>query len=114
VFEVIERFAPGALSLQVRDAAAYLPRIRRAGAVFVGDHTPVACGNYLGGVTQVVPTSGTARFESALSLADFVRTFAVLENSPERVAGDAAAIAALAEFEDLPHHAQAARMRVGG
>jgi histidinol dehydrogenase len=114
VFEVIERFAPAALSLQVRDAAPYLPRIRRAGTVFVGDATPVACGTYLAGTNAVLPTGGTVRFSSGLSLHDFVRTFAVLENSAERMTGDASAIAALAESEGLPQHAQTARMRVGG
>jgi histidinol dehydrogenase len=114
VFEVIEHFSPAALCLQVRDAAPYLPRIRRAGVVFVGDLTPVASGTYLGGTNLVVPTSGTVRFASGLSLLDFVRTFAVLENSLERISGDAPAIAALAELEGLPQHAQTARMRVGG
>jgi histidinol dehydrogenase len=114
VFEVIERFAPAALSLQVRDAAVYLPRIRRAGIVYVGDLTPAASGTFLAGTNSVLPTSGTARFSSALSLRDFVRTFAVLENSPERMNGDAQAVAELAELEGLSQHAQAARMRVGG
>ncbi len=114
VFEVIERFAPAALSLQVRDAAAYLPRIRRAGIVYVGDLTPAASGTFLAGTNSVLPTSGTARFSSALSLRDFVRTFAVLENSAERMNGDAQAVAELAELEGLSQHAQAARMRVGG
>jgi histidinol dehydrogenase len=113
VFEVIERFAPAALSLQVRDAAAYLPRIRRAGVVFVGDETPAACGGYSAGV-GAVPTSGTARFSSGLALRDFERSFAVLENSAGRMRADAQAVAGLAELEGFPQRAQAARMRVGG
>jgi histidinol dehydrogenase len=114
LFDVIEHFAPAVLSLQVRDAAPYLPRIRRAGIVFVGDLTPSASGTYLGGTNTVQPTSGTVRFSSGLSLMEFVRTFAVLENSAERINDDAQSIAELAEIEGLPQHAQAARMRVGG
>ncbi|MEO6836575.1 MAG: histidinol dehydrogenase [Candidatus Tumulicola sp.] len=114
VFDVIERFAPGYLCLQVRDASAYLPHIHRAGAVFVGDMTPLACGDYVAGINHVVPTSGTARFSSGLSLADFTRTFSVVENSAERMMSDAAPIAVLAELEGLPQHAQTARMRHGG
>ncbi len=114
VFEVIESFAPEHLSLQVRDAAEYLPMLRRVGAVFVGDMTPVACGDYLAGSNHVLPTLGCARFSSGLSLADYLRTFSVVENSRERMLADADVLAALAEFEGLPAHAQSARMRNGG
>ncbi len=113
VFEVIERFAPEHLSLQVRDASEYLPFVRNAGAVFAGDMTPVACGDYLAGTNHVLPTSGAARFSSGLALSDFVRTFSVVENSRERMIADAAPLAALAEFEGLSQHAQTARMRSG-
>jgi histidinol dehydrogenase len=113
VFDVIERFAPAYLCLQVRDAAAYLPRIRRAGAVFVGDLTPLAS-DFLAGANYVMPTSGTARWASGLRLEDFTRTFTVVENSVERMMNDAAMVAALAELEGLPQHAQTARMRYGG
>jgi histidinol dehydrogenase len=114
VFSVIERFAPGYLCLQVRDASSYLPRIRRAGAVFVGDMTPLACGDYAAGINHIVPTAGTARFASALSLADFTRSFTIVENSLERMMNDALAVASLAEMDGLPQHAQTARMRYGG
>jgi histidinol dehydrogenase len=97
----------------VRDAAPYLERIDAAGTVFVGDLTPLVSGEYLAGTNHVVPTAGTARFSSALSLADFTRSFAVVENSEERAAADTAALAALAELEGFPHHAASARMRFG-
>jgi histidinol dehydrogenase len=113
LFDVIERFAPEHLSLQVRDAEPYLAQLRRVGAVFVGDMTPVASGDYLAGTNHVLPTSGAARFSSGLSLADFVRTFTVVENSRERMLHDAPVLAAFAEFEGLPQHAQTARMRSG-
>jgi histidinol dehydrogenase len=111
LFELLNRFAPAYLCLHVRDASAYLERIYAAGTVFVGDMTPLVSGEYLAGTSRVVPTSGTARFTSSLSLADFTRSLSVVENTSERMASDAPVLASLAELDDLPHHAQTARMR---
>lgn len=110
---VLNRLAPAYCSLQVRDPSRYLERIYAAGAIFVGDMTPIAS-EYLAGISSVVPTAGSARFASTLSLSDFTRSYSVVENSVERTANDAASIATLAEFDGLPHHAQTARMRFGG
>jgi histidinol dehydrogenase len=110
---VIERFAPEHLSLMVRDPYEWLPKIRRAGAIFVGAATPVAAGDYLAGTNHTLPTSGAARFPSGLHTADFLRTMAVVENSRARMTADAPALAALADFEGLPAHARTARMRAG-
>ncbi|HEY9084747.1 MAG TPA: histidinol dehydrogenase [Candidatus Tyrphobacter sp.] len=109
--DVIERFAPEHLALQVREPTRILQRVRHAGAVFTGSDTPVACGDYLAGSNHVLPTSGSARFASGLCLSDFTRTFSVVGNSAERMRGDAPALAALAEFEGLDQHAETARMR---
>lgn len=106
-----QRFAPEHLSLQVRDPQPYIDGIRTAGAIFVGAMTPVAAGDYILGTNHVLPTSGAARFSSGLSTADFQRTFAVVANSDARMRADAPHIVALAQFEGLPHHADAARMR---
>lgn len=108
VFRVIERFAPEHLSLQVSNPQEYLPHIRRAGAVFVGPCTPVACGDYIAGTNHVLPTSGAARFSSGLRTADFLRTFSVVENSAQRMNEDARVLADLAQFEGLPQHAATA------
>lgn len=113
LLDVLNRLAPAYCSLQVRDPSRYVDRIHAAGAIFVGDMTPVGS-EYLAGTSNVVPTAGSARFASALSLSDFTRSYAVVENSVERTANDAASIAMLAEFDGLPHHAQTARMRFGG
>jgi histidinol dehydrogenase len=114
LFDVIEAFAPEHLSLQVENPAEFLPNIRHAGAVFVGSHTPVACGDYIAGTNHVLPTSGAARFSSGLRTADFLRTFSVVQNSPARMQQDAPVLAALADFEGLPQHARTARMRSNG
>ena len=112
VLDVVERFAPEHLSLQVRDPESFLPHVRRAGAVFAGSQTPVACGDYLAGTNHVLPTSGAARFSSGLRTEDFLRTFSVVENSRERMAEDAPVLATLAQFEGLPQHARTALMRL--
>lgn len=111
VFRVIERFCPEHLSLQVADPQAYLPQIKRAGAIFVGAHTPVASGDYIAGTNHVLPTSGAARFSSGLHTDDFMRTFSVVENTAQRMAEDAGVLAALAEFEGLAQHAATAKLR---
>ncbi len=112
VLDVIERFAPEHLSLQVRDPWSLVPHITRAGAIFVGADTPVAAGDYIAGSNHVLPTSGAARFSSGLRTADFYRTMSLIENSPARMAGDARTLAALAEFEGLPAHARTALLRI--
>jgi histidinol dehydrogenase len=89
-----------------------VPRIRRAGAIFIGDHTPVAAGDYIAGTNHTLPTSGASRFASGLRTADYYRTMSVVENSAQRMAADAETLAALAEFEGLPAHARTARMRI--
>jgi histidinol dehydrogenase len=113
LLDLLNRFAPAYLCLQVRDAWEYLERVFTAGTVFIGDATPLVSGEHLAGTNRVAPTSGTARFSSSLSLADFTRTISVVENSADRMMTDARALAALADGDELPHHAQAARMRYG-
>jgi histidinol dehydrogenase len=108
---VVEAFAPEHLSLMVANPDAWLPRIRRAGAIFVGDATPVAAGDYIAGTNHTLPTSGAARFSSGLRTADYLRTMSIVENSPSRMRADAEILAALADFEGLPAHARTARMR---
>ncbi len=111
VLSVIDRFAPEHLSIQTRDPWTLVPDIARAGALFLGADTPVAAGDYIAGSNHVLPTSGAGRFSSGLRTADFYRTMSLVENSRARMAGDASALAALADFEGLPAHARTARLR---
>jgi histidinol dehydrogenase len=114
ILEVIERFAPEHLSLMVAEPYTWVPKIRRAGAIFIGNDTPVAAGDYLAGTNHTLPTSGAARFSSGLRTADYLRTMSLAENAPERMRADAGVLAALADFEGLPAHARTARMRGSG
>ncbi|MDQ6942996.1 MAG: histidinol dehydrogenase, partial [Candidatus Eremiobacteraeota bacterium] len=109
IVDVIERFAPEHLSLMVDEPYEWVPKIRHAGAIFVGDDTPVAAGDYLAGTNHTLPTSGAGRFSSGLRTADYLRTMTLVENTRARMAADAELLAALADFEGLPAHARTAR-----
>jgi histidinol dehydrogenase len=111
ILDVIERFAPEHLSLQIAAPHELVAKVRRAGAIFIGADTPVAAGDYLAGSNHVLPTSGAARFSSGLHTADYYRTMSLIENSRGRMAGDRETLAALAQFEGLPAHARTALMR---
>lgn len=112
LLDVVEEFAPEHLSLQVEEPELYLPHISRAGAIFIGAHTPVACGDYVAGTNHVLPTSGSARFASGLRTIDFMRSFSLVSNTESRMREDAASLSALAEYEGLSAHATTARMRI--
>lgn len=114
VLDVIERFAPEHLSLQIADPWRLVPKIRRAGAIFAGDETPVAAGDYIAGTNHVLPTAGAGRFSSGLRLADYYRTASVVENSAQRMRADAPVLAALADYEGLRAHARTALLRLEG
>ena len=98
--------------LLVKDAARLVPRLSRAGAVFVGSRTPEAVGDYVAGPSHVLPTAGTARFASPLSVATFRRRMSVVEMSERSLAALAPVVEALAAAEGLEAHARAVRVRL--
>ncbi len=109
-----DQFAPEHLAVHAAGARKLLPRLSRAGAVFVGASTPEAVGDYLAGPSHVLPTAGTARFASPLSVATFRRRQSVLEFTPRALAAVAPAVEALAGAEGLEGHWRAVRVRVEG
>lgn len=107
-----DAFAPEHLALHARNAASLVRKISRAGAVFVGSSTPEAMGDYLAGPSHVLPTAGTARFASPLSVATFRRRMSVLDVSARSLASVAPAIEALAAAEGLLGHWRAVAVRL--
>jgi histidinol dehydrogenase len=107
-----DEFAPEHLALHTRNAASLVRRISRAGAVFVGTSTPEAVGDYLAGPSHVLPTAGTARFASPLSVATFRRRMSVLDLSAAALARVAPAVETLARAEGLLGHWRAVAVRV--
>jgi len=111
--ELANRLAPEHLELMVAVPAAWLPRVRHAGAVFLGAHTPEVVGDYVAGPNHVLPTAGTARFASPLGTEDFVKRTSVIEYSPSGLAAALPHLGALATIEGLEAHGRAARARLG-
>jgi len=111
--DVANRLAPEHLELLVKVPAALLPRVRHAGAVFLGAHTPEVVGDYVAGPNHVLPTAGTARFASPLGTEDFVKRSSVIEYSPSGLAAALPHLAALARVEGLEGHRRAAEARAG-
>ncbi|MCK6544881.1 histidinol dehydrogenase, partial [Myxococcota bacterium] len=105
------RYAPEHLGLAIADAERFVDHITAAGALFVGHHAPEALGDYNAGINHVLPTSGTARFGSPLSVHDFVRRMNVLRVAPEGLAELADDAAKLARTEGLEAHARAIEVR---
>lgn len=106
-----DRIAPEHLELQVADPEALFARIRNAGAVFLGRHTPEAVGDYVGGPNHVLPTAGSARFASGLSVLDFLKRTTVARLSPDALAAIGPAAETLAEAEGLSGHARSVAIR---
>ena len=104
---VSNAYGPEHLELQVRDPDALLALIDNAGAIFVGEDSPVSRGDYLAGSNHVLPTGGQARFSSGLGVGTFLRAQQVIRYDREGLRGVASHLAALAEAEDLPAHAAA-------
>jgi histidinol dehydrogenase len=110
--KLANRIAPEHLELHVTDPLPLLGKIENAGAIFLGDHTPEAVGDYFAGPNHVLPTAGTARFASALGVEDFLKKTSVISYSAEAFARDAQSIIRLAELEGLQAHAESVRIRM--
>jgi len=106
------RIAPEHLELQIAEPFEYMGRIRNAGAVFLGNYTPEPIGDYMAGPNHVLPTAGTARFASALSVDHFVKTSSIIHYSRAAFKREAADVMRLAEIEGLDAHANSIKVRL--
>lgn len=108
---LVNELAPEHLEIVTTDDQAVAARIRNAGAIFFGQYTPETVGDYLAGPNHVLPTSGTARFMSALGVYDFVKRTSTLQYSASAFDAVADSISVLAESEGLAGHARSAAIR---
>jgi histidinol dehydrogenase len=108
---VVDGYAAEHLEVITRDARAVADRVRNAGCVFVGPHSPVSLGDYCAGSNHVLPTGCTARHASGLSVQTFLKGVHVVEYDERALAGVAQHVVALAHAEDLPAHAAAVEVR---
>ena len=111
MIEIANELSPEHLEIHTRNARAVSRRIRNAGAVFVGEATPTALGDYLAGPSHTLPTGATARFFSGLSVHDFVRRMSVVEYSPAALRREAPLVRDFAEAEGLTAHALSVKRR---
>ncbi|MGD9245386.1 MAG: histidinol dehydrogenase [Desulfobacterales bacterium] len=110
--ELSNKIAPEHLEIQIKDPFAVIGQIRNAGAVFLGDYTPEPVGDYIAGPNHVLPTAGTARFSSALSVDNFVKKTSLIHYSKQAFEREAGDIIRLAEIEGLDAHANAVKIRL--
>jgi len=109
--ELSNQFAPEHLELEVADPWSLLDQIRHAGAIFLGSSTPEAVGDYLAGPNHTLPTSGSARYASALGVETFLKHSSLIEYTPQALQKVAGAIDLLATTEGLYSHTQSVRLR---
>lgn len=110
--DIANKAAPEHLELMVENPMNWLGMVKHAGSVFLGYYTCESIGDYYGGTNHVLPTSGTAKFSSALGVDAFVKRSCFLHYSKEQLNKDADAIMTLANEEDLQAHANAVKVRV--
>jgi histidinol dehydrogenase len=110
--ELANRMAPEHLELQINQPFEYIGRIHNAGAVFIGNYTPEPVGDYIAGPNHVLPTAGTARFASALSVDHFIKTTSIIHYSPAAFKQEAGDVIRLAEIEGLDAHVRSIKMRL--
>jgi histidinol dehydrogenase len=109
---LVDRLAAEHLEIIARDADELASRVRNAGAIFVGGHTPEAIGDYVGGSNHVLPTARSARFSSGLGVNDFIKRTSLLKCSPESLRALGPAAIALGEAEGLQAHARSVSIRL--
>ncbi|MBI1377515.1 MAG: histidinol dehydrogenase [Frankiales bacterium] len=108
---VVDAYAAEHLEIHTRDARAVAMRVRNAGAIFVGDHSPVSLGDYAAGSNHVLPTGGCACHSSGLSVQTFLRGIHVIDYDEAALRDVGHHVVALANAEDLPGHAAAIEVR---
>lgn len=110
-FDAVNVIAPEHLELHLPNPMELLGCIRHAGAIFLGEWTPEAVGDYVAGPNHTLPTGGTATYSSPLSVDEFVKKSSVIQYSPAALLNDADAITTIADHEGLWSHAQSVRLR---
>ena len=109
---LVDQLAPEHLEVMAANADELVTRIRNAGAIFIGAHTPEAIGDYVGGSNHVLPTARSARFSSGLGVLDFMKRTSLLKCGPEQLRALGPAAISLGEAEGLGAHARSVAIRL--
>ena len=110
--ELSNKIAPEHLELQIKDPFDYIGKIRNAGALFLGNYTPEPVGDYIAGPNHILPTAGTARFSSALSVDNFIKKTSLIKYSKAAFKREARDVIRLAEIEGLDAHVNSIKIRL--
>jgi histidinol dehydrogenase len=109
---LVDQLAPEHLEIAAENAETLVSKIRNAGAIFIGAHTPEAIGDYVAGSNHVLPTARSARFSSGLGVLDFMKRTSLLKCGPEQLRALGPAAIALGEAEGLTAHARSVAIRL--
>jgi len=110
--ETINLIAPEHLEIFSKNSDQILKNVNNAGSIFVGQYSPEAVGDYLAGPNHVLPTSGTARFSSGLSVYDFLKRFSIIKMTKSGIERLGASVINLAKYENLEGHANSIKIRL--
>jgi histidinol dehydrogenase len=110
--ELVDLFAPEHLSIMASNASTLARRVRNAGCIFVGENSPIVLGDYVAGPSHVLPTGGSARFGSPLSVADFLKVTNVIAFDGRTMRKLSQPAVEIARAEGMDAHAEAVARRV--
>ena len=110
-FDLVNKLAPEHLQLMTQNPMEQMQFIENAGAIFLGNHSPEALGDYLAGPNHTLPTSGTSTFSSPLGVYDFIKRSSIIHYSEEALLNVADDIITIANAEGLSAHANSIRVR---
>jgi len=112
LIDTINLIAPEHLEIFTKNADKILKNVHNAGSVFLGEYSPEAIGDYLAGPNHVLPTSGSARFSSGLSVYDFLKRYSVIKMTKSGIERLSTSVINLAEYENLEGHANSIKIRL--
>ena len=109
----VNAIAPEHVVVMTKDSQGFLKDIKNAGAVFLGEYSPVAIGDYIAGPSHVLPTGGTARFYSGLSVEDFLKRISIVRYTRKALRRTYPLVKQIAELEGLREHIKSIEVRLG-
>jgi len=112
LFDTINLIAPEHLEIFTKNPEKILKNVRNVGSVFLGEYSPEAVGDYLAGPNHVLPTSGSAKFSSGLSVYDFLKRYSVIKMTRSGIEKLGTSVINLAEYENLEGHANSIKIRL--
>ena len=109
---IVNEIAPEHLELYVKNYKNFLKDIKNAGSIFIGKYSPEAMGDYLAGPNHVLPTSGSAKFSSGLSVNDFMKRYSLIKITKTGIERLGSSVINLAQHENLVGHANSVKIRL--